>query len=117
MFKSILIISVLSSSLLFASHITIRATVAAHANTQTKTTFIDNGKIREDIYLENNYGGLTISLTDNSYGSSTLMNYIPLSISPINFSDDIHTKPTKIAELIISQKENKGSLCITVSVK
>ena len=116
MFKSLLATTLLSASL-FAGQITIRATVAAHADTQMKTTFTDSNKIRQDIYLKNNYGGLTIALTDSSYGSSTLMNYIPLSINPINFSDDIHTKPTKVAELIISKQENKGSLGITVSVK
>ena len=117
MFKSFLAFILLTLTLSANNQIKITATVATHATVQEKITHTDRYTMKQDIYLKNNYGGLTIALTDSSYGSSTLMNYIPLSINPINFSDDIHTKPTKVAELIISQKENRGSLGITVSVK
>jgi hypothetical protein len=117
MLKSFVLLSTLLSSSLFAGQIIIKAIVAPHANTQTKLTHVDSQNIRQDIYLETNHQGLTIALSDSSYGSSTLMNYHPIGVAPMNLADKIYTKPTKVGELIISQKENKGSLGITISVK
>jgi len=117
LFKSFLAFILLTLTLSANNQIKITATVATHATVQEKTTHTDSSKTRQDIYLENNYGGLTIALTDSTYGSSTLMNYTPLSTNPINFSDETYTSSTKVAELIISQKENRGSLGVTVSVK
>jgi len=111
---SILFCVVLTTGLLANNQITIRATVAAHANTQTKMTRVDNATVREDIYLQTNHRGLTIALSDSYYGTSTLMNYSPIGIIPINFSNEIYAKSTKVGELIISQKENRGSLGITI---
>ena len=111
----LLILSILSS-LLCAGHITIRATVAPHAQTQTQMTHADISIMKQDIYLKTNHQGLTISLTDSSYGTP-LMNAMPLSITPMNFSDSFHYASTKVGELVISQEENGGSLGITISVK
>lgn len=102
---------------LYANQITIRVTVVAHANTQMKTTQVTDSSIRQDIYLETNYQGLTIALSDSSYGTSTLMNGNPIGTIPMNFSDETYTKLTRVGELIISQKENQGSLGIIISVK
>ena len=112
-----LLSGVFATALLGDNQIHITATVNAKALTKTKIIQVNSSEIRQDVYLKNNYGGLTIALTDSSYGSSTLMNYRALSTNPINFSDDTHTKSTKVAELIISQKENRGSLGVTISVK
>jgi hypothetical protein len=117
MLKSFLLFYALLSSSLFAGQITISATIAPHTHTQMKMTHVDSQNIRQDIYLQTNHQGLTIALSDSSYGSSTLMNYRPMGVIPINFADEIYTKPTRVGELIISQKENKGSLGITISVK
>ena len=117
MFRSIFVISSLFSSSLFANQITIHATIAPHANTQMKMTQVNALSIKQDVYLQTNHKGLTISLSNSSYGTSTLMNYRPMTIAPMNFSNKIHTKPTKVGELIISQKENRGSLGITIAVK
>ena len=106
----------LLSSLLFAGQITIRATVAPRANTQMKMTHADISIMKQDIYLKSNHQGLTISLTDSSYGTP-LMNSMPLSTTPVNLSDDFHYVSTKVGELVISQEENDGSLGITISVK
>ena len=80
-------------------------------------TSVDNKTVREDIYLKTNHSGFTIALSDSSYGTSTLMNYHPIGVAPINFSDSVYKKSTRVGELIISRKENKGSLGITISVK
>ncbi|SFV54435.1 hypothetical protein MNB_SV-12-981 [hydrothermal vent metagenome] len=108
--------SLLLSTSLFAGQISITATVAAHADTQSKITKIDNSSIRQDIYLKTNHQGLTIALSDSSYGTP-LMNYSPMGVAPINFSDEIYNKSTRVGELIISQKENRGSLGVTIAVK
>jgi len=105
------------SNALFAGTITIRATVAATATLQTKATYADFNIMKQDIYLKTNHKGLSIALTDNSYGSSNLMNQMPLSTIPLTLSNKIYTKPTKVGELLISQHENRGSLGITISVR
>ena len=108
----------LGGNSLFANNqINITAIVPVHAETKMKISSFDKNTLRETLYLKSNHQGLTIALSDNSYGSSTLMNYTPLSTTPITFSDDTYSKSTKVAELIISQKENKGSLGVTISVK
>jgi hypothetical protein len=117
MFRFFLLLSSLFATSLFSGQITIRATVPAHAETQMKMVHVDSNSLRQSIYLKTNYRGLTIALSDSSYGSSTLMNYRHIGVTPINFSDDIYTKSTKVGELIISQKENIGSLGVTISVK
>jgi len=117
MLKTLTLLSSLCLSSLIADNtITIRATIAAHANIQMKTTHIDNDTIRQDIYLKNNCSSLIIALSDNSYGN-TFINYTPLNTNPIKFSDKIHHKSTKVGELIISQKENQGYLGVTISAK
>ena len=118
MFRSSFIIStLLLSHLMGDNQIIVRATVASHANIQTKMTHVDNITVREDIYLQTNHQGLTIALSDSSYGTSTLMNYRPIGVAPVNFSDEIYNKSTRVGELIISRKENRGSLGITIAVK
>jgi hypothetical protein len=122
MFRSLysffVVMTLLFNGLLFANNqIHILATVPAHAETKMKILDVDSNSLRQSIYLKTNYRGLTIATSDSSYGSSTLMNYRPIGVTPINFSDDIYTKSTKVGELIISQKDNRGSLGITISVK
>ena len=114
---SILFCGVLTMGLLANNQIIIRATVAAHANTKTNMTRVDNTTVREDIYLQTNHQGFTIALSNSSYGTSTLMNYSPIGVAPVNFSDEIYNKSTRVGELIISRKENRGSLGITIAVK
>ena len=116
MFRSIFVISSLFSSSLFAGSITIRVTVAPHAQTQMKMTHADISIMKQDIYLKTNHKGLTISLTDSSYGAP-LMNAMPLSTTPMSFSDNVYYTSAKVGELVISQEENGGSLGITISVK
>jgi hypothetical protein len=117
MFRSLLLITSLFASSLCANQITIRATIAPHANTQMKMTHFDALSIKQDIFLKTNQKGLTIVLTDSSYGQRHRLNNHPIGLSPVNLSDKIHTKPTKVGELIISQKENRGSLGVTIAVK
>ena len=105
------------SNALFAGTITIRATVGGEATLQTKVTYADFTIMKQDIYLKTNHKGLTIALTDNSYGSLNLLSQMPLSTIPMTLSDEAYKKPTKIGELLISQHENRGSLGITISVK
>jgi len=117
MLKTLTLLSSLCLSSLIADNtITIRATIAAHAKTQMKTTHVNSNTIRQDIYLKNNHSGLTIALSDSFYGTP-LINYAPLSTTPMNFSDEINHKYTKVGELIISQKENQGYLGVTISAK
>ena len=97
--------------------ININVIVATHANIKVKVMKVNNREIRQNIYLENNSRGLTIALTNKSYNSLAQINNTPLSINPKNFSDNIYSKFTKVAELIISQKKNKGSLGITIFAK
>ena len=97
--------------------ININVIVTTHANIQAKIININDKEIRQNIYLENNSRGLTIALTNKSYNSLAQINNTPLSINPKNFSDNIYSKFTKVAELIISQKKNKGSLGITIFAK
>ena len=102
MLRSSFIISILLSNLISDNQIIIKATVASHANIQTKMTHVDSAIVREDIYLQTNHEGFTIALSNNSYGTSTLMNYRPIGVAPINFSDKIYNKSTRVGELIIS---------------
>jgi len=114
----LLFLAMVSSSVYAENQIRITATVNAKVNTQAKMTHIDNETIKEDIYLQTNHkGGLTISLSNSSYGVSALLDYIPVGITPIDFSDKIYLKPTRVGELIVSQKKNKGYLGITISMK
>jgi len=105
------------NTLLANNQISITATVPAHASTQMKMTHVDNNSLRQDVYLQTNYQGLTIALSDSSYGSSSFINNRRLTTVPVNFSDETYSKSTKIGELIISQKENRGSFSVTISVK
>ena len=107
----------LFGSFLFAGHITIRATVLAHANTQMKTIYADASNIKEGIYLKTNHSGLTISLTKDSQITSAMLNHIPLTTTPLSLSDNMHLNLTKVAELVVSQKENHGTLAVTIAVK
>jgi len=108
---------VLSTTLLFSNNIKISVNIKVHANVRTKTIHVDNKTIKKNIYLENNYEGLTIALTDSSYHSSILFNNTVLNNKPINFANNVHSKLTKVAELIIFQQENRDSLCITIFAK
>ena len=95
MFKSIFFIFL--SNALFAETITIRATVGAEATLQTKATYADFNTMKQDIYLKTNHKGLSIALTDNSYGSSNLMNQMPLSTIPMTLSTEVYKKTTKVS--------------------
>ena len=103
--------------MLFGSHITIRATVLAHAETQMKMTYSDAYTIKEGIYLKTNHSGLTISLTEGSQITSAMINHVPLSSSPLSLSDKRYLTSTQVGELVVSQKENHGTLAVTISVK
>ena len=119
MSRSLLSLSIIFfSDMIFAhNQIHITATVPAHAETQMKMLRVDKNILTQSIYLRTNHQGLTIALSNNSYGSSSLINNRSLSTIPMNFSDKIYSESTKVGELIISQKENHGSLAVTISVK
>jgi hypothetical protein len=117
MFRSLLLITSLFASSLCANQITIRVTIAPHANTQMKMTHVDALSIKQDIFLKTNHQGFSIALTEDIYGQSNFINGQRLTLAPLSLSDNIHKIPTKVGELVISQKENKGSLGITISVK
>jgi len=81
-----------------------------------KTTRVNSDAIQQDIYLKNNYSGLTIALSDGFYGTP-LINHVPLSTTPMNFSDEIHHKSTKIGELIITRDREISTVALTIAVK
>ena len=116
MFKLILSLFLFSVSL-FAGQISICATVGAHADTHMQTIYADTQTIKEGIYLKTNHSGLTIALTEDSQIRSAMVNSMPLTTSPMPLSDNMYLTSTKVAELVISQEENHGTLAVTISVK
>ena len=81
-----------------------------------KTIQVNSDNVIKDIYLENNNQGLTIALS-KSTSQHTLVNYVPLGTMPMNLSNKIHEKPTRVGELIISKTKNASSMGITIAVK
>jgi len=121
MFKlSILFCGVLTTGLLATSNqLQVSGVVQAHANTQTKMTYVDNTTVQEDILLQTNYRGLTLSLSDDSYMPSSYvwLNNNRMSQKPLDFSNEIYAKSTKVGELIISKSGTINSLALIVAVK
>jgi hypothetical protein len=117
MSKSLSIITLFFTTLFASNQIAIIATIPTHANTQMKMIHVDNKNLRQDVYLQTNYKGLIIALSDSVHSVSSFINNRELTTVPINFSDEIYDTSTRIGELIISQKGNKGSLGVTISVK
>jgi len=101
------------------NQIQISGVVQAHANTQTKMTYIDNTTIQQDILLQTNYSGLTLSISDDSYipSSYVWLNNNRMSQKPLDFSNEIYAKSTKVGELIISKSGTINSLVLIVAVK
>jgi len=120
---SFLFAGLLSSSLLANNQIQISGVVQANANTQLKTTYVDKNQIQQDILIQTNHRGLTLSLTSSPRELSTissshiLLNSTPMSCQPLDFSNNIHAKPTRVGELIISKNKNKKSYSLTIAVK
>jgi len=100
------------------NQIQISGVVQAHANTQTKMTYIDNTTIQQDILLQTNYSGLTLSISDDSYTPSDVwLNNNRMSQKPLDFSNKTYAKSTKVGELIISENKSVDSLVLIVAVK
>ena len=117
MLGSLLLLSIFSSISLFASNLTFSGRIVVYAKTQMKTTYVDTQIIKEAIYLKTNHSGFTIALSEDSDITSVMVNKIPLSLSPISLSDTVHLKSTQVGELVVSQKENHGTLAVTISAK
>ena len=119
---SFLFVGLFGSSLLATNQIQITGVVQANANTQLKTTYVDGHQIQQDILIQTNHRGLTLSLTPprrlNMVSSSHIwLNSTPMSNNPLDFSNNVHAKPTRVGELIISKNKNKNSYALTVAVK
>ena len=97
----------------------IKATVVAHANTHMKTTKVESNNIYQEIYLDTNYRGLTIALSENRYNalpSLVMLGNHQLTETPIELSNTTYALPTKIGNLTISRDQNLQSLAITIAV-
>jgi hypothetical protein len=114
---SVLIFSISTITLLAENQIQITGIVKANANTQMKMIYANNNTIQQDIFVQTNHRGMTLSLADGFSSSDVWLNNNHMNSSPLDFSNEIHAKPTKVGELIISQKKNKKSLGIIVSIK
>ena len=120
MFKSSMLFYAVLTVGLFAgeNQIEITGVVQANAQTQMKVTSVYGATIEQDILVQTNHRGLTLSLA-NAPLSNVLLNQHAMGTAPLDFSSDVHAKPTKVGELIISQKESNplNAVALIVSIK
>jgi len=108
---------ILATSAYAENQIRVSGTVEAYANTQHKSTVVNGDSLQQDLFLETNKQGLTIALTDDSFGSSIFLNHRLMGSRPIDFSDNIYSKPTKVGELTVSKRQNLETVCVVIAVK
>lgn len=117
---SFLLFGMLSTGLLANNKIQISATVQAKATTQTKLTYISDHTIQQDILIQTNHRGLTLSLSESSsLPSYAWLNNHRMGLSPLDFSEEIYAEPTKVAELMVAKTKGKvlNSIALIVSIK
>jgi hypothetical protein len=119
MLKLTVSLVLLNISLMADSSIQITATVPVKAETKLKTTYYDESRIEQDILLQTNYQGLTLSFSNEKVNSlsKVWLNNALLSNRPLDFSTNRYRKFTRVGGLIISRDKKEESYAFTIAIK
>jgi hypothetical protein len=104
------------SSLHAENQINIRGTVVAYVNTQVQKNALNNSG-NQELFLKTNKKGLTIALTNDTFGSSILLNNHLLNKEPTDFGETAYFTFTKIGEIIVSKTHKTDTICVTIAAK